>query len=665
MALAQYPNSLALLAWRMTAAMTLVASGVLALAPVPGMALPAAPAGSAVPAPPMAAGAPPLVAARPASPSPAASPAPPAPPAPPALPPTGAAQERIRFEEISVRAGAHFPHHARIFAARNGGVLSLFPGGGAAVAVGDYDNDGYDDVFITESGIDQPNHLLHNNGPDRDGHVTFTDVTAAAGVGGGNEARSEVTGALWFDYDNDGRVDLLVIRYGTPLLYHNEGNGRFRDVTAVSSLDRKPANTVAVIAFDYDNDGNLDLLFGNYLKAVDLFDLKDPHVLPNSIEHADNGGGVTLWRNQGNGTFADVTDKAGLGRLPGWILALGHADLDNDGWQDLYLAGDFGTDYLFLNNRNGTFRDATAAAIGYDSRHGMNVDFADYDHDGWLDIYVTNITDDFMQEGNMLWRNNGLDARGRLTFTDVSRETGTFSTLWGWAAKFGDFDNDGWEDLMAANGMHTAGERNYVPTLGKAITRPGFDFSDLEAWPEIGEMTWSGHQKKKLFRNAGNGTFQEIGALAGVDNDLDGRGLGVADFDNDGLLDFLQTNRDQPSLLYHNRTAGAGNWIELKLAGVKSNRDAIGARVTLRAGGQRLIREVNGGNGFESQSSTRLHFGLGPAARIDELEIRWPSGLVEKLPPAAVPVNRIYRVEEGRGVVGMLPQRAASDGGVR
>jgi hypothetical protein len=603
-------------------------------------------------------------AAAPASPAMAAGqPAPPPPAKARPLPATAAPAERIRFEEIGAQAGARIPHHPRVFAARNGGVLSLFPGGGAAVAVGDYDNDGYDDVFITDSGTDQPNHLLHNNGPDKDGRITFTDVTAAAGVAGGNDPHSEVTGALWFDYDNDGRIDLLVIRYGTPILYHNEGNGRFRDVTAASGLDRKPANTVAAIAFDYDNDGHLDLLFGNYQKAVDLFDLKDPHVLPNSIEHADNGGGVILWRNQGNGTFVDVTDKAGLGRLPGWILAVGHADLDNDGWQDLYLAGDFGPDYLFLNNRNGTFRDVTRGAIGYDSKHGMNVDFADVDHDGWLDIFISNITDDFMPEGNMLWHNNGLDARGRLTFTDVSRETGTWSTLWGWAAKFADFDNDGWEDLMAANGMHTGGARNYVPVLGQAITRPGFDFSDLDAWPDVGDMTWSGHQKKKLFRNAGNGTFQEIGALAGVDNDLDGRGLGVADFDNDGLLDFLQTNRGQPSLLYHNRTAGAGNWIELKLAGVKSNRDAIGARVTLRAGGQCLIREVNGGNGFESQSSTRLHFGLGAAARIDELEIRWPSGLVEKLPPAAVAVNRIYRVEEGRGVVGLLPQRSASDGG--
>jgi hypothetical protein len=631
------------------ACVPLAAAALLAAAPLPA----AAPSAAAAPSP-----SPPAVPAGATAPRPASGPGgggavvrPPAlPPGPPIV-----AHERIRFEEIGAQAGARIPHHSRVFPFKNGDVLSLFPGGGAAVAVGDYDNDGYDDVFVTDSGLEQPNHLLHNNGPDQHGRISFSDVTAAAGVAGGNDARSVVTGALWFDYDNDGRVDLLVIRLGTPILYHNEGNGRFRDVTAASGLDRKPANTVAVIAFDYDNDGNLDLLFGNYQKAVDLFNMKDRHVLPNAIDHADNGGGVTLWRNLGNGTFADVTDKAGLGRITGWILAAGHADLDNDGWQDVYLAGDFGTDYLLLNNHNGTFRDVTAEAIGFDGKHGMNVDVADYDHDGWLDVYVTNITDDFMPEGNMLWHNNGLDARGRLTFTDVARETGTAVTLWGWAAKFADFDNDGWEDLMVANGMHTGGDVNYVPMLGKALSRPDFDFSDLDAWPDIGKTTWSGHQRKKLFRNAGNGTFQEVAALAGVDNELDGRGLGVADFDNDGLLDFFQTNRDQPSLLYHNRSAPAGNWIELKLAGTRSNRDAIGARVTLRAGGQRLIREVNCGNGFESQSSTRLHFGLGAATRIDELEIRWPSGLVETLAPEAVPVNRIYRVEEGKGAVVTRP----------
>ncbi|HVT18865.1 MAG TPA: CRTAC1 family protein [Thermoanaerobaculia bacterium] len=558
------------------------------------------------------------------------------------------APEGIRFEEIGRQAGARLPHHSRIFPGKNGAVLDLFPGAGAVAAVGDYDDDGYDDLFVTDSGTGLGNHLLHNNGPDKDGNITFTDVTAAAGVGGGNSAHSLVTGALWFDYDNDGRIDLLVIRFGTPLLYHNEGNGKFRDVTAGSGLD-KFANTAAVIAFDYDNDGRLDLLFGNYQRAVDLFDLKDRHVLPNRIDSADNGGGVTLWRNLGNGTFADVTEKAGLGKLSGWTLALGHADLDNDGWQDVYMAVDFGPDRLFLNNRNGTFREVTAEAIGIDGKHGMNVDVADYDHDGWLDIYITNITDDFLQECNMLWHNNGLDAAGKLSFTDVAKEAGVCSTLWGWAAKFADFDNDGWEDIMAADGMRTAGEQSYVPLLFKAITSPGFDPSNLDAWPAIGTMSWSGHQKKKLFRNLGNGTFKEIAEAAGVDNDLDGRGIAVADFDNDGLLDFYQTNKDQPSLLYRNRTAAAGNWLELKLAGTRSNRDAVGARVTVRAGGNLLIREVNGGNGFAAQSSTRLHFGLGAATKLDSLEIRWPSGLVESLPPSLA-LNRIYRVTEGKGL---------------
>jgi hypothetical protein len=558
----------------------------------------------------------------------------------------GAAPPAIRFEEIGARAGARLLHHTRRFHGPKAGVLEVFTSGGAAVAVGDYDNDGFDDLFVTDSDAGRGNHLLHNNGD-----LTFTDVTAEAGVGKGNDERSIVSDALWFDYDNDGRLDLLVVRFGTPILYHNEGNGKFRDVTAQSGLDKKFGNTIAAIAFDYDNDGYLDLLFGNYFKPVDLFELKDPHVLPNNLDQATNGGGVTLWRNLGNGTFADVTAKAGLARHTGWTLDVGHADFDNDGWQDIYLADDYGTDRLFLNNRDGTFREVTAEAIGIDTKKGMNVDVADYDRDGWLDIYVTNITDEYMQECNMLWHNNGVDAAGKLTFTDVSRETGTCSTLWGWGAKFGDFDNDGWVDLFVADGLRSAGEKNYIPVLLEMIITPNIDFTDVNNWPDIGDMSWSGHQKKKLFRNLGNSTFKEIAAEAGVDNDLDGRGVALADFDNDGLLDVYETNANQPSLLYHNRTPAAGHWLELKLVGTRSNRDAIGARVTVKAGGATLIREVNGGNGYASQSSTRVHLGLGAATRLDELEVRWPSGLREKLPPGSVPIDRISYVKEGSGVV--------------
>ena len=552
---------------------------------------------------------------------------------------------KIRFEEIGARARARLLHHTRRFRGAKADILEMFTSGGAAVAVGDYDNDGYDDLFVTDSDNGRTCHLLHNNGD-----LTFTEVTAAAGVGKGNDEHSIVSDALWFDFDNDGRLDLLVARFGTPILYHNEGNGKFRDVTAQSGLN-KFGNTIAVIAFDYDNDGYLDLLFGNYFKPVDLFDLKDPHVLPNNLDQATNGGGVTLWHNQGNGTFVDVTEKAGLGSHTGWTLDAGHADFDNDGWQDIYLADDYGTDRLYLNNHDGTFREITAEAIGIDTKKGMNVDVADYDRDGWLDIYVTNITDEYMHECNMLWHNNGVDASGKLTFTDLSQETGTCSTLWGWGAKFGDFDNDGWVDLFAADGLRSAGDKNYIPVLLEMIITPNVDFADVNNWPAIGDMSWSGHQKKKLFRNLGGSAFKEIAAEAGVDNDLDGRGVALADFDNDGLLDIYETNANQPSLLYHNVTSDHGHWLELKLVGTRSNRDAIGARVTIRAGGALLIREVNGGNGYSSQSSTRVHVGLGAATRIDEIEVRWPSGQREKLPPGSLPVDHLYYVKEGAGVV--------------
>jgi len=569
------------------------------------------------------------------------------------IPLAAASGATIRFEEVGAAAGARLTHHTRVFPGKYAGVLGMFTSGGASVAVADYDNDGWEDLFVTDSGEGRPNHLLHNNGPGKSGRITFTDVAVQAGVAGGNDARSIVSDALWFDYDNDGWEDLLVVRFGTPILYHNERNGKFKDVTAASGLT-KFGNSLAAIAFDYDNDGRLDLLFGNYFRPVNLLELKDPHVLPNNLDQADNGGGVTLWHNEGPNargdvTFVETTAKAGLAKHTGWTLDVGHADLDNDGWQDLYFADDYGTDRLFWNHRDGTFTDGTEKALGgLDTKKGMNVDFADYDRDGWLDIYVTNITDEYMKECNMLWHNNGPDAAGQVTFTDLSRETGTCATLWGWAAKFGDFDNDGWEDLFAVDGLRSAGPKNYIPVLLEMIIRPGVDFTDAASWPDIGDMSWSGFQKKKLFKNLGNQQFKEVSASAGVDNDLDGRGIGVGDFDNDGRLDLYQTNAGQPSLLYLNRTEGAGHWIELKLIGTKSNRDAIGARVTLEAGGAKLLREVNGGNGYSSQSSKRLHFGLGAAAKIGPVEIRWPSGRLERV---EVPVDRLTTIREGSGVV--------------
>jgi hypothetical protein len=553
----------------------------------------------------------------------------------------------IRFEEISEKAGARLLHHTRVFHGKSADVLGMFTSGGASVAVGDFDGDGDDDLFITDSDAGKPCHLLRNEFRPT-GKLTFTDVTKEAGVEGGNDPKSIVADALWLDADNDGRPDLLVARFGTPILYHNLGNGKFKDVSQEAGLT-KFGNTIAAIAFDYDNDGRVDLLLGNYFPPVNLIDLPTTHVLPNNLDQATNGGGVTLWRNvtepgSGKIRFVEVTEKAGLARHTGWTLDLGHGDLNNDGWQDLYIADDYGTDRLFLNNGDGTFRDATQSSLGgLDTKKGMNAEIVDYDNDGWLDVYVTNITDEYMKECNMLWHNNG-DG----TFTDLSKETGTCNTLWGWAAKFGDFDNDGWQDLFAVDGLRSASKENYIPVLLEMIITPNVDFTDVNNWPAIGKMSWSGYQRKKLFRNLGTQAFKEMAAEAGVDNDLDGRGIAVADFDDDGHLDLYQTSANQNSLLYHNVSASAGHWIELKLIGTKSNRDAIGARATLKAGGGLMIREVNGGNGYAGQSTTRLHFGLGKATAIDSLEIRWPSGKTEKV---TVPIDKVTTIKEGAGVV--------------
>ncbi len=552
--------------------------------------------------------------------------------APPASTPVAEAEPW--FVEVSPAAGVAEPHHNRSFDNPYARIMEGYTALGAAVAVGDYNRDGLADLFVTDSAANGENHLYRN-----DGNFHFTDVAAAAGVADGNDAENASADALWFDFDGDGWDDLLVVRFGQNLLYHNRGDGTFADVTIKAGLSRY-LNAITAIAFDYDRDGDLDLLIGNYFQPVNLFHPTTARFFPESFETAANGGGLTLYRNEGDGTFSDQTKAAGLADHTGWTLDVGHADADLDGDEDLYVAADFGTDRFFLNQGDGHFVDRTATAIGIDTKKGMNVDWGDFDGDGLFDVYVTNITDEYMNEGNFLWHNNGDGS-----FTDVARETGTHATGWGWAGKFFDYDNDGWLDLYVVNGWVSAGPDNYVLDIFDLIVKPNVDLADARNWPPMGNKTLSGYEPKRLFHNQGGVLFHDEAPRHGLDSRLDGRGIGVADFDNDGRLDLFVTNANAAPKLYRNVEPTANHWLQLELTGTPSNRSAIGARVVVTAGGRERASFVNGGNGFASQSTRRLHFGLGEATTASKIAVFWPSGLQQSFDDVAA--GHRYRLREG------------------
>jgi hypothetical protein len=540
------------------------------------------------------------------------------------------------FEDLTHQAGFVHKHSNRVFDNPYARIMAGYTALGAAAVVADYDGDGFDDIFVTDSSVNGTNHLYHNNH-----NLTFTDVAAEAGVAEGNDANNATSAALWFDFNNDGRPDLFVVRFGHSLLYQNLGGGKFKEISHEAGLDQY-RNAIKAVAFDYDRDGYLDLFIGSYFQPVDIFKANTPRFFPESFETAQNGGGVTVFHNNGNGTFTDVTDKVGM-RQSGWVLDIGHGDADNDGNDDVYVACDFGTDRFFHNNGDGTFTDITEKAIGFDTKKGMNVEWGDFDNDGLLDIYVTNITDDYMREGNFLWHNNG-----NLTFTDVARETGTYDTGWGWGAKFFDYDNDGWLDLYVTNGWVSAGKQSYVPDIFAMIVRPGVDLADLRNWPPMGEKSLSGYEKKKLFHNMGGQMFRDEAARHGVASDLDGRGVAVADFDNDGRLDFFVANANAEPRFYHNIMPPGPHWMDFLLRGTRSNRQAVGAQLRLTAGGFTYLRFVDGGNSFAAQSSARVHFGLARNTVVDNLEVRWPSGLRETFRGMAV--DGLHKIVEGTGV---------------
>ncbi|HWL92668.1 MAG TPA: CRTAC1 family protein, partial [Phycisphaerae bacterium] len=536
------------------------------------------------------------------------------------------------FTDVTAAAGINHVHHRPVLDHQLNNIMPWVASVGAAAAAADYDRDGWIDLFVTDSDKKKPNHLYRNMG---DG--TFTDVAQQAGVAWWNDDRGTAMSAVWGDYDNDGWPDLFIVRWGENLLLRNNMDGTFSNATPKyftrrdGSRGTQWANACAAVWLDFNLDGRLDIYVGNYFDEHDLWHLKTTRIMHDDFENSRNGGPNYLYRQNADGTFSEVAKELGLDDT-GWTLAVGSADVNNDGWPDLYCANDFGPDQLHLSNRDGTFIDASKAALGHDTKKGMNVDFGDINNDGWLEIFVANITTaEYLQEGNMLWHNNGVDpTTGEFTLTDVSLETGVYDGGWGWGGKFFDYDNDGDVDLYAVNGFISAGEGSYWYDLA-SWTVKGEDSAEARNWPAIGNRSFSGHEKNRFWRNEGNLVFTNRGAEAGLDIDRDGRGVVCFDYDNDGDLDAFVANQNQaPNLFRNDLGAANGNhWLSVELEAdpaARTNRDAIGARVSIVSAGGKQIRERDGGNGYSGQSDPRLFFGLGKELTVDLLEVRWPDG---------------------------------------
>jgi enediyne biosynthesis protein E4 len=500
---------------------------------------------------------------------------------------------------------------------------------GTGVAWIDYDQDGLMDLYFVQSAatdLYKPPHpirsaLYHNNG---DG--TFTDVTDKARVGGeGHYGQGVAVG----DFDNDGYPDLYVTGYGRAILYRNNGDGTFTDVTAKAGVTDEGGWSTSAGWFDYDKDGWLDLVVTNYIEWSPKNNLWCGERRPGyrSYCHPGNykGQRIKLYHNNHDGTFTDVSDASGVGKPEAKGMGVVLADFNNDGWTDIAIANDSWPNFLFINKHNGTFEDVSLVsglAASEDGRYeaGMGIDAADVDGDGWMDVYITHL--DF--ELNRLYRNSQ-DG----TFTDEtfrSRIGNKAVLLSGVAAKFLDYDNDGWNDILQLNGAMLDNVALYH-----------------------GEVSYK--EPLLMYRNLGKGEFDKVSDSLGPDfmRPIVGRGLATADYDNDGDIDIVTNNRgDFPSLL-RNDGGNANNWLTVQLVGTKSNRDGIGASLKLTCDGSVEVEQAKGGMSYMSASDPRIHFGLGKRAKIASLEVTWPSGQVDRL--TNVPINQIITVKEGAGIV--------------
>lgn len=536
----------------------------------------------------------------------------------------------VTFVDVAQEAGLTVPNvwggvnHKRYIIEAKGSGLAFF----------DYDNDGWLDIYLTNgTRLDAKwppakaptSHLFKNN---RDG--TFTDVTEGSGLG----LTGWQTGVCVGDYNNDGWDDLFCCFWGHNILFHNNGNGTFTDVTRKAGLYEDRVRWGSGCCWlDYDRDGSLDLFVGNYIE-FDISKIPSPGEsgycqwkgIPVMCGPRGLPGGMNiLYHNNGDGTFTDVSEKAGILKPgPRYSITAVSYDFDNDGWADIYVAVDSEPSILFHNNHDGTFTDiAVAAGCAYNEdgqeQAGMGVGVGDYDCDGWFDIFKTNFADDTCD----LYHNNG-DG----TFTDVTFASGIGANTQyvAWGCGFLDYDNDGWPDIIQING---------------------------HVYPEIDESQIGQTFKvpRLVYQNLGNGKFKDVSARMGpgIAERFSSRGAAFGDFDNDGDVDALILNMNDPPSLLRNDGGNKNNWIKIKLIGTKCNRTGIGARVRLVTGDRTLMDEVASGSSVMSQNDLRLHFGLGQAKVADLIEVKWPTTQkIEKF--VRVEANQILTIREGSGI---------------
>lgn len=534
----------------------------------------------------------------------------------------------VTFTDIAANAGLK---DTTIY----GGVNSkkyIIETNGCGVAFFDYDNDNWTDVFVMNGtrlegfpkGKEPTIHLYRNN---KNG--TFTDVTDKANLRRSGWGSSVTVG----DYDNDGFNDLFLTYYGQNVLYRNKGDGTFTDATAKAGFPIGSIRWGSGATFiDYDRDGKLDLFVANYLK----FDVKTtpepgkggncfwkgipvncgPKGLPTDTN--------TLYRNNGDGTFTDVSDKSGISKVIGrYSMTAIVTDYNNDGFSDIYVACDSTASTLYRNNKDGTFTDVsleTGAAYNEDgnAQAGMGVTVGDYDNNGFPDIFKTHFADDLP----ILYKNSGKDF-----FDDASRLAGFDHTRYvQWGTGFADFDNDGWQDILTVTG-------NVYPEVEKFF----------KEYPH--------RSPRLLYQNLGNGKFKDVSEAsgAGITEPKSSRGCAFGDFDNDGDVDVLVMNMNEPPLLLRNDLKSSNNWLSVKLIGTKSNRSAIGSRIVIKNGERLQSQEVTAQTSYYSHNDLRLHFGLGANKQADSIEIRWANGQTETVKNVAG--NQFIRIKEGLGIV--------------